>query len=64
MKNTRFLLQAAVIAAVYAVLTIVLAPISYGVMQIRISEALTILPMFTPAAIPGAFLLGALWQIW
>ncbi|MGI6722307.1 MAG: QueT transporter family protein [Anaerovoracaceae bacterium] len=51
--KTKFLVQAAIIAAVYAVLTIVLAPISYGPMQVRISEALTILPAFTPAAIPG-----------
>lgn len=48
--------QAAVIAAVYAVLTVVFAPISYGPAQIRIAEALSILPMFTPAAIPGLFI--------
>lgn len=56
MKNTKFLIQAAVIAAVYATLTIMLMPISYGVMQIRVSEALTVLPYFTPAAIPGLFI--------
>ena len=56
MKNTRFILQAAAIAAIYAALTIILMPFSYGVMQIRVSEALTILPMFTPAAIPGLFI--------
>ncbi len=54
-KTTKYLLQGAIIAAVYAVLTIVLAPISYGPMQVRISEALTVLPVFTPAAIPGLF---------
>ena len=54
-KSTKYLLQGAIIAAVYAVLTIVLAPISYGPMQVRISEALTVLPVFTPAAIPGLF---------
>ena len=53
MKSTKFLVQAAVIAALYAALTIFLMPISYGVMQIRVSEVLTILPAFTPAAIPG-----------
>ena len=53
MQNTKFLVQAAVIAALYASLTILLMPISYGVMQIRVSEVLTILPAFTPAAIPG-----------
>lgn len=54
--KTKFLLQAAVIAATYAALTILLAPFSYGFMQIRVSEALTILPFFTPAAIPGLFI--------
>lgn len=53
--KTKFLIQAAVIAAIYAALTIMLAPLSYGPMQVRISEALTILPLFTPAAIPGLF---------
>lgn len=55
MKNTKFIIQAAVIASVYAVLTILLTPFSYGPLQIRASEALTILPCFTPAAIPGLF---------
>ena len=53
--KTKHVIQAAVIAAVYAALTIALAPISYGVMQVRVSEALTVLPFFTPAAIPGLF---------
>lgn len=56
MKNTKFLIQASVIAAVYAVLTIMLMPFSYGIMQVRVSEALTVLPCFTPAAIPGLFI--------
>ena len=47
--------QGAAIAALYVVLTLIFAPISFGEMQVRISEALTILPMFTPAAIPGLF---------
>jgi uncharacterized membrane protein len=55
-QKTRFIAEAAVIAAIYAVLTYVLAPISYGQIQVRISEALTVLPMFTPAAIPGLFI--------
>ncbi len=45
----------AIIAAVYAVLTLVLSPISMGAVQCRISEALTILPLFTPVAVPGLF---------
>ena len=53
--STRRLIEGATIAAIYAVLTVAVAPFSYGIMQFRMSEALTILPMFTPAAIPGLF---------
>ena len=56
MKNVRFMVQGALIAAIYAVLTVAFAPISYGPLQVRISEALTVLPFFTPAAIPGLFI--------
>ncbi|NLC43794.1 MAG: QueT transporter family protein [Clostridiales bacterium] len=56
--STRFLVQAAVIAAIYTVLTLVFAPISYGegLIELRVSEMLTVLPFYTPAAIPGLFL--------
>lgn len=54
-SNTLFLAQSAMIAAIYVVLTVILAPFSYGEVQVRVSEALTILPVFTPAAIPGLF---------
>jgi len=40
-------------AALYAVLCLLLAPISYSAIQVRVAEALTILPALTPAAIPG-----------
>ena len=43
----------AMIAAIYAALTLVLAPLSYANIQMRVSEALTILPVLTPVAIPG-----------
>ena len=56
MSNTAFITRAAAIAAVYVVLTLVFAPISYGEVQVRISESLTILPFFTPAAVPGLFI--------
>ncbi len=60
MKNDRTpalkIAQGAAIAALYVVLTLIFAPISFGEMQVRISEALTILPLFTPAAIPGLFI--------
>ncbi|HHW32355.1 MAG TPA: QueT transporter family protein [Clostridiaceae bacterium] len=55
-KSLRFIIEASVIAALYAALTILFAPISYGMLQVRISEALTVLPFFTPAAIPGLFI--------
>lgn len=55
-KNVSFLTQAAMIAAIYVVLTFVFAPISFGEVQVRIAEVLTILPIFTPAAIPGLFI--------
>ena len=45
----------AVIAAAYAALTIVLAPISYGPVQFRVSEALTALPFLMPGAVWGIF---------
>ena len=54
-KNAAFLTQAAMIAAVYVVLTLLFRPISFGEIQVRIAEALTLLPLFTPAAVPGVF---------
>ncbi len=54
-KQITFLVQAAMIAAIYVVLTIVFSAFSFGEVQVRLSEALTILPFFTPAAIPGLF---------
>lgn len=53
--NTRALVNAALLAAVYAALTYVTKPISFGAVQFRISEALCILPVFTVAAVPGLF---------
>ena len=55
-KKVLFMAQAAMIAAIYVVLTFLFAPFSFGEVQVRISEALTILPVFTPAAIPGLFI--------
>lgn len=55
-KSARFITMSAVIAALYVVLTVVFSPISFNVAQVRIAEMLTILPMFTPAAIPGLFI--------
>ena len=52
-KKLVFICQAAVIAALDVVLTYVFSAFASGVIQVRVSEALTILPAFTPAAIPG-----------
>ena len=54
--TTKKIAIVAAIAAIYAVLTIAIAPLSYGMMQLRFSEAMTILPVFTPLAIPGLFI--------
>lgn len=56
-KKVIFITQAGVIAALYVVLTLLanaLGLANYAI-QVRFSEALTILPFFTPAAIPGLF---------
>lgn len=50
-----WLAQGAAVAALYVVLTLIFAPISFGSVQFRIAEILTILPLFTPAAVPGLF---------
>ena len=55
-KRTLYIVQAALIAAIYVVLTLVFKPISFDFIQVRNAEALTILPMFLPAAVPGLFL--------
>ena len=60
MKNKKvlFLTQAAMIAALYVVLTFLANAfgLASGVIQVRLSEMLAILPYFTPAAIPGVYL--------
>ena len=59
MKNKAlFITQAAAIAAIYTLLTCFAGAIGLanGAIQLRFSEALTILPYFTPAAIPGLFI--------
>ena len=54
-KGIRYITESAIIAAIYVALSVAFAPISYGLLQVRIAEALTVLPAFTPAAIPGLF---------
>ena len=54
-KTSLYIANGAMISAIYVVLTLLFAPISYGAMQVRLSEALCVLPMFTASAIPGLF---------
>ena len=54
-QKLSFLVQAAMIAAIYVALTLIFQAVSFGEIQVRVSEALTILPLFTPAAVPGLF---------
>jgi len=58
MKKRNHLVHAAVIAALYVVLTMLANAFGLAshAIQIRLSEALTILPLFTPAAIPGLYI--------
>lgn len=76
MSRTRYIAQAGVIAAVYAALTLLtmqfLQGLAWGPIQLRISEAFTVVAVFTPAALPGltlgsvlanAFNPGALWPL-
>lgn len=57
-NHTMLLMQAAMIAALYVVLTYIAGAmgLASSAIQVRFSEALTILPYFTPAAIPGLFI--------
>ena len=55
-KRLLYLAQGGITAAAYTALTLVFSPISFGPVQVRIAEALSILPMFTKAAVPGLFI--------
>ncbi len=52
-NSVRRLCEAGVIAALYTALTVLLQPIAFGPVQVRLSEALTILPVGMPSAIGG-----------
>ena len=54
--TTQRLCRAGVIAALYVALTYAFAPIAYGPLQVRPAEALCILPMFFPEAIPALYI--------
>lgn len=57
-RKTKYLTQGALIAALYVVLTYItnLAGLASGAVQVRVSEALCILPAFTISAVPGLFI--------
>lgn len=69
-KKTRYITQAAMIAAIYTIITYACAVFSQGLFQFRLQDAMMVLPYFTPAAIPGLFLgyligyflLGNIWD--
>ena len=54
--SARKIAFAGTVAALYAALTVALAPIAYGPIQFRITEALSVLPFFFPVAVPGLFI--------
>lgn len=56
MGKVNYLVKVAMIGAIYVILTIIFAPISYGPIQVRIAEALVILPFIEPSAIIGLFI--------
>jgi uncharacterized membrane protein len=71
-KRIVYICQSGLIAALYTVLTVFVGAfgLASGAVQFRVSEALCVLPFFTPAAIPGLtigclisnLLTGCLWQ--
>lgn len=55
MFNTKSLVKASMIGSLYCVLVLVFAPLSYGPVQVRIAECLTLLPYLWIEAVPGLF---------
>lgn len=51
--NSRKLVRTALVAALYVTLCLLFAPISYGMVQVRVAEALTLLPVLCPEAVVG-----------
>jgi len=54
-RRTKYLVEAALIASLYVILTLMVHAVGLagGAIQLRVSEALCVLPLFTPAAVPG-----------
>ena len=62
--RTRQLTYGALIAAIYVTLTLALHPISYGPIQLRVAEAMTLLPTLFTSAIPGLFVGCLISNLW
>ncbi len=68
--STKAIAAGGLVAGLYIALTALFAPLSFGAIQFRVSEALTLLPILSPAAVPGLFIgcllsnliMGAPWQ--
>lgn len=54
--DTKYLTRGALIAGLYVIITYALSPVSFGPLQFRASEALTVLPILYPEAIPALFI--------
>jgi len=61
--STRGLALGGMVAAIYVVLTLLFQPISFGAIQFRIAEVMTLMPIMTPYAVPGLFV-GCLLANW
>ena len=61
--STRGLALGGMTAAIYVVLTVVFQPISFGAIQFRIAEVMTLMPILSPYAVPGLFV-GCLLANW
>ena len=55
-NKSTYIARAAVTATIYVLITYLFKPISYGPIQVRVSEALTLLPLLEYSAIPGLFI--------
>lgn len=55
-KTSLYFCRCAIIATIYFLLTIAVFPISYGVIQLRIAEGLTLLPLLYAESVPGLFI--------
>ena len=64
MLKTHYLVRIALIAAIYTTINIIFTPFSYGPVQIRVAEILSVLPFIDPAAIGGLFLGCVMANLW